>query len=47
VLVTIQMLVGLIAVGIIAKLLFGAVQVAVARRSEQPDGAAQERVHLL
>jgi hypothetical protein len=37
VLVTIQMLVGLIAVGLIAKLVLGAVQVAVARRVQTPD----------
>jgi voltage-gated potassium channel len=46
VLVTIQMLVGLVAVGLIAKLLFGAVRVAVARRAEIPDRAAEDRVHL-
>ena len=47
VLVTIQMLVGLVAVGLIAKLLFGAVQVAVARRTEAPDRVADDRVHLI
>jgi voltage-gated potassium channel len=46
VLVTIQMLVGLVAVGLIAKLLLGAVQVAVARRAELPDRAAEDRVGL-
>jgi hypothetical protein len=46
VLVTVQMLVGLVAVGLIAKLLFGAVQVAVARRAGTPDRAADDRVHL-
>ena len=45
VLVTVQMLVGLVAVGLIAKLLFGAVQVAVARRAGTPDRAADDRVH--
>jgi voltage-gated potassium channel len=40
VLVTVQMLVGLIAVGLIAKSLLGAVQVAVARRAGVPDAAA-------
>jgi voltage-gated potassium channel len=37
VLVTVQMLVGLVTVGLIAKLIFGAVQVAVARRTAQPE----------
>jgi voltage-gated potassium channel len=37
VLVTVQMLVGLITVGVIAKLVVGAVQVAVARRAEEPE----------
>ena len=37
VLVTVQMLVGLITVGLIAKLIVGAVQVAVARRTAQPE----------
>jgi voltage-gated potassium channel len=47
VLVTIQMLVGLITVGVIAKLVLGAVQVAVARRAETPHRAADEdRVRL-
>jgi voltage-gated potassium channel len=46
VLVTVQMLVGLVAVGLIAKLLLGAVRVAVARRDEQPDRAAEDRVRL-
>jgi voltage-gated potassium channel len=36
VLVTVQMLVGLITVGLIAKLVVGAVQVAVARRATEP-----------
>jgi hypothetical protein len=46
VLVTIQMLVGLIAVGVIAKVVLGAVQVAVARRAELPDEAEDDRVRL-
>jgi hypothetical protein len=46
VLVTIQMLVGLVAVGLIAKLVLGAVQVAVARRAEMPDRAEEDRVRL-
>jgi voltage-gated potassium channel len=48
VLVTIQMLVGLIAVGLIAKVVLGAVQVAVARRTELPDrsGSEEDRVRL-
>jgi hypothetical protein len=37
VLVTVQMLVGLITVGLIAKLVVGAVQVAVARRASEPE----------
>jgi len=37
ILVTVQMLVGLIAVGLIAKLVLGAVQVAVARKAETPE----------
>ena len=37
VLVTVQMIVGLITVGLIAKLVVGAVQVAVARRSAEPE----------
>jgi voltage-gated potassium channel len=44
VLVTIQMLVGLITVGVIAKLVLGAVQVAVARRAELPDRAEEDGV---
>jgi voltage-gated potassium channel len=46
--VTIQMLVGLIAVGLIAKVVLGAVQVAVARRTELPDrsGSEEDRVRL-
>jgi len=44
VVVTIQMLVGLVAVGVIAKLVLGAVQVAVARRSEPSDRAVEDRV---
>ena len=36
VLVTVQMLVGLVTVGLIAKLVVGAVQVAVARRAAEP-----------
>jgi voltage-gated potassium channel len=48
VLVTIQMLVGLVAVGLIAKLVLGAVQVAVARRAGTPDRTAEEdRARLL
>jgi hypothetical protein len=39
VLVTVQMLVGLITVGLIAKLVVGAVQVAVARRASEPEPA--------
>jgi voltage-gated potassium channel len=46
VLVTIQMLVGLIAVGVIAKVVLGAVQVAVARRAGTPEGAEEHRVTL-
>jgi voltage-gated potassium channel len=46
VLVTIQMLVGLIAVGLIAKLALGAVQVAVARRAGTPDRTAEESASL-
>jgi voltage-gated potassium channel len=46
VLVTIQMIVGLIAVGLIAKLVLGAVQVAVARRAATPDPAEEDRVGL-
>jgi len=46
VLVTIQMLVGLIAVGVIAKVVLGAVQVAVARRAGTPDAAEEDRVRL-
>jgi voltage-gated potassium channel len=46
VLVTIQMLVGLLAVGLIAKLVLGAVQVAVARRAGAPDPAEDDRVGL-
>jgi len=46
VLVTVQMLVGLIAVGVIAKLVLGAVQVAVARRAEVPGRAEEDRVRL-
>jgi voltage-gated potassium channel len=46
VLVTIQMLVGLVAVGVIAKLVLGAVQVAVARRAVAPGPAAEDRVPL-
>jgi voltage-gated potassium channel len=42
VLVTVQMLVGLVAVGLIAKVLLGAVQVAVARRSGTP-GTTEEQ----
>ena len=37
VLVSVQMLVGLVTVGLIAKLVVGAVQVAVARRTEEPE----------
>ncbi len=37
VLVTVQMLVGLVTVGLIAKLVVGAVQVAVARRAAEPE----------
>jgi voltage-gated potassium channel len=37
ILVTVQMLVGLIAVGLIAKLVLGAVQVAVARKARTPE----------
>ena len=37
VLVTVQMLVGLITVGLVAKLVLGAVQVAVARRADAPE----------
>jgi voltage-gated potassium channel len=44
VLVTIQMLVGLIAVGLIAKVLLGAVQVAVARRSGTSEPTEAERI---
>jgi voltage-gated potassium channel len=46
VLVTIQMLVGLLAVGVIAKFVLGAVQVAVARRAEVPGRTEEERVPL-
>jgi hypothetical protein len=46
VLVTIQMLVGLVAVGLIAKLVLGAVQVAVARRTELPHRAEEDRARL-
>ena len=48
VLVTVQMLVGLIAVGLIAKVVLGAVQVAVARRTGMPDrpGSEEDRVRL-
>jgi voltage-gated potassium channel len=46
VLVTIQMLVGLIAVGLIAKLALGAVQVAMARRVGTPDRTAEEPASL-
>ena len=46
VLVTVQMLVGLVAVGLIAKLVLGAVQVAVARRAGTPDRAEEDRVRL-
>ena len=46
VLVTIQMLVGLVAVGVIAKLVLGAVQVAVARRAVVPEQAAEDGVRL-
>ena len=44
VLVTIQMLVGLITVGLVAKLVLGAAQLAVARRDRTPDRAGEERV---
>jgi voltage-gated potassium channel len=37
ILVSIQMIVGLVTVGLIAKLVVGAVQVAVARRTEEPE----------
>jgi hypothetical protein len=40
--VTIQMLVGLVTVGVIAKLVVGAVQVAVARRAAEPEPADGE-----
>jgi hypothetical protein len=46
VLVTVQMLVGLIAVGVIAKVVLGAVEVAVARRAEVPVRAEEDRVRL-
>lgn len=46
VLVTIQMLVGLVAVGVVAKLVLGAVQVAVARRAEVPARAEEDGVRL-
>ena len=38
VLVTVQIIIGLVTVGVIAKLVLGAVQVAVARRTTDPDG---------
>jgi hypothetical protein len=43
VLVTVQMLVGLITVGLLAKLVLGAVQVAVARRAADPEPVADGR----
>jgi voltage-gated potassium channel len=43
ILVTIQMLVGLITVGVIAKLVLGAVQVAVSRRERTPEPAGKGR----
>jgi hypothetical protein len=43
VLVTIQMITGLLTVGVIAKVLFGAVQVAVSRRDQQLTTAAVPR----
>ena len=45
VLVTIQMLAGLITVGLVAKLVVGAVQVAVARRARTPERVGEERAH--
>jgi voltage-gated potassium channel len=42
VLVTVQMLVGLLAVGVIAKFLLGAVQTAVARRAAAPAPAGED-----
>ena len=41
ILVTVQILVGLVIVGLIAKLVVGAVQVAVARRAPVPDRAVE------
>jgi voltage-gated potassium channel len=46
VLVTVQMLVGLIVVGLVAKFLVGAVQTAVARRAHAPDPAGEDRARL-
>jgi voltage-gated potassium channel len=43
ILVTVQILVGLITVGVIAKLVLGAVQVAVARRAADPTPMADRR----
>lgn len=45
VLVTIQMLAGLITIGLVAKLVVGAVQVAVARRARTPARVGEERAH--
>jgi voltage-gated potassium channel len=41
ILVTVQMLVGLITVGLIAKLVFGAVEVATARRAQSPESVGE------
>jgi UDP-N-acetylmuramyl pentapeptide phosphotransferase/UDP-N-acetylglucosamine-1-phosphate transferase len=46
VLVTVQMLVGLVAVGLVAKVLLGAVQVAVTRRAGVPGPAEDDRARL-
>jgi voltage-gated potassium channel len=46
VLVTVQMLVGLVVVGLVAKFLVGAVQTAVARRAHLPGSAAEDRARL-
>jgi voltage-gated potassium channel len=43
IMVTVQMVVGLITVGLIAKLILGAVQVAVARRARTPERAGEGR----
>jgi voltage-gated potassium channel len=46
VLVTVQMLVGLVVVGLVAKFLLGAVQVAVARRAAAPAPAREDQARL-